>query len=76
MICMKIDPDITITELLEAWNNGFKSRVISKLAADHPGLTAMFIVTGILDNKLSRGDCNEVTNRLIDLRVAACQRSS
>jgi hypothetical protein len=66
---MKIDPEVSVSELLDNWVNGNRSYVIAKLESDHPGLTALFIVQGTIDGCLKASDCNSVCNRLIDCRM-------
>jgi len=70
---MKIDPDANVMDMLRAWENGNRNDVIKTLADDHPGLTAMFLVTGIGEKMLSRVDANYITNTLMDKRVALAQ---
>ena len=67
---MKIDPDVTASELIESWINGNLAYVIDALSSDHPGLTAMVIVQGIHDRLLDAGDVNSITNMLLDRRVS------
>ncbi len=70
---MKIDPEANVMDMLRSWTNGNRNDVIEALANDHPGLTAMFLVTGIGEKMLSRADANHITNTLIDRRVALAQ---
>ena len=66
---MKIDPEVSVMELLESFNNGNIKSVVDALADDHPGLTAMFLVTGIGEKMLDRSDANTITNMLMDRRI-------
>ncbi len=66
-----IDPDITISELIESWVNGNQAHVLNTLLNDHVGLTAFLLVQGLADGSLSKADANRIANRLIDARVTA-----
>lgn len=66
--------DHNVSDLLDNWTNGNKSYVIDALANDLPGLTAMFLVTGITEKRLTQSDCNHLTNRLIDIRMGAFEK--
>lgn len=71
---MKIDADANAADLIRNWINGNKNEVIEALSNDHAGLTAMVLVVGTgPDGELSRGDCNEIANRLIDDRQSRCR---
>ncbi len=65
-----IDDEVSADSLIEAWKNGNKTDVLNKLANDHAALTALVLVTGATDKRLTLADCNEITNKLIDRRVA------
>jgi hypothetical protein len=65
---ISIDDEVSASDLIDSWNNGNKSDVLDKLANDHAGLTAMVLVTGATDKRLSLAACNEITNKLIDRR--------
>jgi hypothetical protein len=67
--CIRIDDQVSANDLIDSWKNGNKSYVLNKLANDHPGLTAMVIITGAIEKRLTLADCNEITNRLIDMRL-------
>lgn len=69
---MIINPDASYSVLLDDWHAGRRDQVIQQLADDHPGLVAVFLVQGIQDRRLNRNACNEIANRLIEFRVAAC----
>jgi len=56
--------------MLEMWEAGRKADVIDILAKAHPCVTAVLLVTGISDRRLSRSDCNEISNMLLDLQFA------
>lgn len=62
--------DHNISQLLKTFINGNRNEVIDTLEADHPGLTAMFLVVGIHSKRLDRADCNVVCNLLMDRRKA------
>lgn len=72
---IEIDCDALASELIEQWANGNKNDVIRQLSTDHAGLTAMVIVTGSTERTLSLGDVNEITNRLMDERVAIARNA-
>lgn len=63
-----IDGDVSASDLIDSWNNGNKSYVLDKLENDHAGLTALVLVSGATDKRLSLAACNEITNKLIDRR--------
>lgn len=73
---MKIDPEVNVMDLLTNWVNGNRKDVLCSLENDHPGLTAMFLITGIGEKMLSRTDCNIVTNLLMDQRIEKAQSDS
>lgn len=66
---IQIDCDALVAELIDQWTNGQKNDVIHQLATDHAGLTAMVLCIGCTDGPLTRGDMNEITNRLNDMRT-------
>lgn len=70
---IEIDPEASIEVMLANWSNGNKNEVIEALQNDHAGLTAFFIVEGVLSNRLTHSDCNVVSNRLIDDRMRLAQ---
>lgn len=63
-----IDADANIEELLILWANGQRDDVLHCLKTDHAGLTALFIVEGLISARLDRSDCNRVSAALLDHR--------
>jgi len=63
---MKVDHDVSATELAESWVNGNRSWVIDNLKYRHPAITALTIVQGAQDGLLSVGDCNSIANMLME----------
>ena len=59
--------DWEVKELLDMWPKNSKG-VVHILGQDHPGLTAMFMLTGIQQKVLNVSDANMLVNELIDLR--------
>src|SRR5205809_589778 len=51
---VKIDPDITVSVLLELWKKGLRGEVHIALANDHPGLTAFFLQHAIANRIIDR----------------------
>lgn len=66
-----IDPDLTVRELIRLWHDGRKYDVISTLAGEHAGLTALLIVQGLDDAAINRSTAREIANALVDARKAA-----
>lgn len=68
-----IDPDVTISQLKEAWLSDDKHNeesVILALSADHAGLAAVFLAEGLAAGWLKKTDLFTIANRLSDLRVS------
>lgn len=61
-----VDHDVAHDELVEAWVNGNRKWVIGQLSQRHPAITALFLVEGTISGQLDRGDCNSITNQLMD----------
>jgi hypothetical protein len=57
--------DIPITTLFKWWNDGEKEKVIRNLSQRHAAITALMIVQGSHDHRLTVSDCNEISNRLL-----------
>lgn len=70
---MTIDPDVTVSDLLDQYVNGNRKDVLDALENDHPGLTAMFLIVGIGEKRLDRSDCNTITNMMMDRRREMAQ---
>ena len=63
---MSVDHDVSGSALIESWINGNKGWVINNLKMRHPAIAASVIVQGAQDGTLTLGDCNSITNMLMD----------
>lgn len=63
--------DVTCREILDLWAAGRRDEALNLLAEAHSALTAVVLVQGTLDSKLTRSDCCMIANGLMDMAAAA-----
>jgi hypothetical protein len=68
---MQIDQNATATDLFAQWDRGDRAGVIGRLEGDHPGLTALFLVVGRTQRRLSAPDAKAVMDLLVRRRTEA-----
>ena len=70
---LRIDPEITATDIFRLWRDGRYEEAIDILEKDHPALTALVLVQGSHDRVLSASHCNSIVNLLIERRQKQVQ---